>query len=785
MFKTNLKIAWRNLIKDRQFTFLNVLGLSAGLACSLLIFLWVNDELKFDHFFSNNERLYQLMERQTTNGITGTSDGSSGPLSEAIAQQMPEVEYSTPLASPGWFPKFTLSANDKIIKASGQYAGKDYFSVFSFKLLDGNKENVLANKNSIVISDELAKKLFGTAENITGKPIRFQQSEIFYVSGVFEKTPYHSSQQFDFVLPWDYFKSVQDWVTNWNNVGPQNFVLLKKGADINAFNKKIAGVIAAHGGNASRVAFATPFSDVYLHNNVGVNSASSGRIQYVKMFSLIALFILLIACINFMNLSTAKASRRMKEVGIKKVVGADRKQLIFQFLSESVLLTLIAMMFAVLLATLFLPVFNGITGKEIMLHYDTETIFIFIGIVLFTGLLAGSYPALYLSKFNPHAILKGKLNSSFSEMISRKGLVVFQFTLSSILIIAVIIIYQQIQFIQNTDPGYKKDNVIRIDAEGKILGTEQEFANELKNIPGVESASYTFTNIVGHTFGDWGLSWEGKNPNESVYFEVFGGGYDFIKTMGMHILSGRAFSKDFGADTSNIILNEAAVKVMNLKDPVGKTVQLYRHPMQIIGVVKDFHFESMHEMVKPSYILLQPHGGKIVARINAAHEKETIAAIQHLYESYNPNFPFTFIFLDEVYQKQYVSETRVSVLSKYFAGLAILISCLGLFGLAAFTAQKRRKEIGIRKVIGASVSSITTMLSADFLKLILLSLLIAFPVSWWLMDNWLQGFAYRIRITPIVFLVAGGSIILITLCTIGFQSVKAAIANPVTSLRSE
>ena len=785
MLKTNLKIAWRNLIKDKQFTFLNVLGLSAGLACSLLIFLWVNDELKFDHFFESNERLYQLMEKQTTNGVVGISDGSSGPLSEAVAQQMPEVEYATPLAPPGWFPKFTLSANDKIIKASGQYAGKDYFNVFSFKLLDGNKDNVLTNKNSIVISDELAKKLFGTAENITGKPVRFQQSEIFYVSGVFEKTPTHSSQQFDFVLPWDYFKSVQDWVTNWNNVGPQNFAMLKKGADINAFNKKIAGIIAAHGGNESRVALATKFSDVYLHNNVGVNSGSSGRIQYVKMFSLIALFILVIACINFMNLSTAKASKRMKEVGIKKVVGADRKQLIFQFLSESVLLTLVAMLFAILIASLFLPVFNGITGKEISLHFDTETVFVFIGIVLFTGLLAGSYPALYLSKFNPLAILKGKLHSSFTEMISRKGLVVFQFTLSSILIIAVIIIYQQIQFIQSTDPGYNKDNIVRIDAEGKIQGTEQEFVNELKNIPGVTSASYTFTNVVGHTFGDYGLSWEGKNPNESVYFEVFGGGYDFIKTMDMHILSGRGFTKTFGADTANIILNEAAVRAMNLKNPVGKIVHLYVHPMQVIGVVKDFHFESMHETIKPSYFLLQPHGGKILARISAAHQKETIAAIQHLYESYNPGFPFTFNFLDEAYQKQYDNETRVSTLSKYFAGLAIIISCLGLFGLAAFTAQKRRKEIGIRKVIGASVSSITTMLSTDFLKLILLSLLIAFPISWWLMNNWLQGFAYRTPVTPFVFLIAGASIILITLCTIGFQSIKAATANPVTSLRSE
>ena len=355
---------------------------------------------------------------------------------------------------------------------------------------------------------------------------------------------------------------------------------------------------------------------------------------------------------------------------------------------------------------------------------------------------------------------------------------------SSVLIVAVIIIYQQIQFIQAVNPGFNKDNVIRIDAEGRIAGTEQTFANELKNIPGVVNASYTFANIIGHTFGDYGLDWTGKGPDEKVYFEVFGGGYDLIKTLGMNIVDGRGFSRDFGADTANIILNEAAVKMMNLKNPVGKTVQLYEHPMQVIGVVKDFHFESLHEAVKPSYILLQPHGGKIVARIGATGQRKIIAAVQHLYEKYNPGFPFIFNFLNEAYQKQYDAETRVAVLSRYFAGLAIIISCLGLFGLAAFTAQKRRKEIGIRKVIGASVGNITTMLSKDFLKLILLSLLISFPVSWWLMNDWLRGFAYRISITPQVFVVAGLSVMLITILTISYQSVKAAMTNPAKSLKT-
>ncbi len=785
MFRTNLKIAWRNLIKDKQFTLLNVTGLAAGLACTLLIFLWVDDELSYDHIFAKNDQIFQLMERSASEGKTSISDGSSGLLAEAVKNKFPEVEYATPLAGPGWYPPFTLSNAEKNIKAVGQYAGQDYFNIFSFPLLEGDKNTVLAEKNGIAISDELAKKLFGTTTGVTGKTIRLQHETDFVVRAVFEKPRVHSSQQFDFVLSWAYFKTIQNWVTEWGNIGPSNFVLLKKGTDINAFNKKISGIIIANTNNPGRVAFATKFSDVYLHNNVGNNSGSTGRITYVRMFSLIAFFILVVACINFMNLSTAKAARRLKEVGIKKVIGASRRQLILQFLSESVLLTLTSMMVAIIIVLLLLPAFNQLTGKQISLQFDTRLILSVIGIILFTGFIAGSYPALYLSKFNPLAVLKGKLPSSFAEIVSRKGLVVFQFTLSSVLIIAVIIIYQQMQYIQTTDPGFNKDNLMRIDAEGKLAGHEQQFAAALKNIPGVANASYTFTNMIGHTYGDYGLSWPGKDPNKDVYFEVFGGGADFVSTMGMHIMEGRGFSREFGTDTAAIILNEAAVKVMNLKQPVSQTIQLYRHPMQVIGVVKDFHFESMHEAVKPSYILLQPGGGKIIARINSSGQRQALGAIQQLYEKENPGFTFSFSFLDEAYQRQYTSETKVSTLSKYFAGLAIIISCLGLFGLAAFTAQKRRKEIGIRKVIGASVGSITAMLSGDFLKLISLSLFIAFPVSWWLMEQWLQSFAYRTKVTPFVFVLAGASVIIVTIITIGFQSVKAALLNPVKSLRAD
>ncbi|HVX26539.1 MAG TPA: FtsX-like permease family protein, partial [Parafilimonas sp.] len=583
----------------------------------------------------------------------------------------------------------------------------------------------------------------------------------------------------------DYLKTKQPWVADWGSTGPLNYVLLQQGTNINTFNNNVKNIIHKNYDDTSRKVTAIKFSDIYLHNNYNGDAQSGARIEYVKLFTALALFILVIACINFMNLSTAKASRRFKEVGIKKVVGAERKQLIFQFLSESILLTVFAMVFAIMIAILLLPAFNQITGKNISLHFTWQMITAVICIALITGFIAGSYPALYLSKFNPLSILKGNLNTSTAELLSRKGLVVFQFTLSTILIIAVFIIYQQIQFIQNADPGYNKNNILRITSEGNIAAKQDVFISELKKIPGVKNASASDHRLVGHNFASGGLEWPGEEPNEGFMFEKFGVQYGFIETMGMHIKEGRSFSKDYSSDSSNIIINEATAKAMHLKNPVGTTVKYFGHDAQIIGVVKDFHFESMHEAIKPSVIDIVPHCKTIVASIQGNNQKATINAIQHLYESFNPGFPFTFNFLDEAYQQQYESETRVSVLSKYFAGLAIIISCLGLFGLAAFTAQKRRKEIGIRKVVGASVSSITTMLSKDFLKLIFFSLLIAFPVSWWLMNNWLQSFAYRINITPWIFIVTGFLVIIITLLTISFQSIKAAIANPVKSLRTE
>jgi putative ABC transport system permease protein len=788
MIRNYFKIAWRNLVKDKQFTLLNVVGLSAGIACTLLIYLWVHDEVSYDKFFENDSQVYQVMEHRKGGENQGLTDESSGLVSEVLKVQNPEVLYAAAVAPADWYQKFTLSSGDKNIKAWGQYAGKDYFNIFSFKMLDGERGKVLNDKNSIVISDELAKKLFNTSQNAIGKAIKFQHDKDFFVSGVFEKLPVHSSQQFDFVLSFDYLADVQGWVKTWNNGGPHNFILLKKGTDVNSFNKRIAGIVTKNSGDTTRSAFAMKFSDNYLQNTFNHGARVGGRYEYVKLFSLIAIFILVIACINFMNLSTAKASGRMKEVGIKKVVGAERSQLIIQFLSESLLMAIFTMIVAIVVAWLLLPQFNLLTGKNIKMQFDLPLVAVLIGITLFTGLLSGSYPALYLSKFKPLAILKGKLKSSFAELVARKGLVVFQFTLSAMLIVAVLVVYRQIQFIQSTKLGYNKDNVIRIDSEGKLQGNEDDFTTALKTIPGVVNASFTQHNLIGRNFGSADLSWEGKNPRQNVYFEGMWAGYNFIKTMDMEMAAGRYFTKGFGDDNNKIIINETAAKATNLKNPIGKTIKWGDTPFQVIGVVKDFHFESLHDVVKPTFILLGQGINpwfKIMIRIKGSQQKETIAQIQKMYESYNPGFPFTYNYLDEAYQKQYETETRVSVLAGYFSALAIIISCLGLFGLVAFTAQKRQKEIGIRKVIGASVNNITIMLTKDFLKLVVIAVVVAFPLSWWAMHQWLQGFAYRIDIGAGVFFIAIVSIVVITLLTVSFQAIKAAIANPVKSLRSE
>jgi len=792
MFKNYFKIAWRNIIKDKQFSLLNLIGLSTGLACALLIWLWISDELNMDKYNPNDERLYQVMQNiKEDNGIE-TTEYTAGLLANAIKAEMPEVEQATTVVPASWFSgKGIISFDDQGLQAGSQFVSKDYFNIFSCDFLEGSKNTISTDKHSVAISDELAMRLFHSTKNVVGKTINWNLHEFsgpYLITGIFKKNPVNASERFDVLFNFDLFVEKRPGMLKWGNSDPKTYLLLKKGTDIPAFNKKIKNFIDTKEQRSGKTLFIRRFSDQYLYAQYKDGVWVGGRIEYVRLFAIIASFLLAIACINFMNLSTAKAAVRIKETGIRKSMGAGRGTLIIQYLGESVLMSFLSLFFAIVLIILLLPAFNSITGKVLIVHFSATLIFSVLCITLFTGFIAGSYPALYISGFKPALVLKGKLKTFESELWVRKGLVVFQFTLSVIAIVAVITVYRQMNFIQTKNLGYNRDNVIDFTiplANDSIsLNSAISFVNEIKNISGVVSAGSHSHNLLGDHGGIGGFEWKGKAPLKDITFANLEIGNGFLQTMDIKIKEGRSFS-DNASQNNEIIFNESAIKAMGIKDPVGKKVMYWGMMPTIVGVAEDFNFESLYQTVKPCFFRIFPVGPNIAVRIKAGTEKQTIAQIQKLFTSFHKGLSFDYTFLDEQYQALYSSEERVAILSKYFAGFAIVISCLGLFGLAAFTAQKRKKEIGVRKVIGASVVNITTMLSKDFLKLVIIALLVAFPVSWWLMNSWLQGFAYRIPVRLSVFLIAGILVLLITIITISFQSIKAAIANPVKALRTE
>jgi ABC-type antimicrobial peptide transport system permease subunit len=802
MIKSYIKIAWRNLIKDKQFTILNLLGLSTGLACTLLIFLWINDELYVDKFNEKDSRLYQILKTApNSDGTVSTFDGAQGLLAEELAKAYPEIEYAVPVRKERQLG--ILSVDDKNIKASWQFAGKDLFNIFSYRLIEGNKNNPISDKYGVLISDKLAKKLFNTTSNLIGKTITWSPGGQFIgsytISGVFEAPPSNATDQFDLVFNYSLYAEKEMGtmgdIENWGSNSVRTYLLLKKGTDIEKFSAKIKdftktkiksipnseGLLKWEGDLLLQ-----QYSDRYLYNRYDNGKITGGRIEYVNLFSIIAIFILVIACINFMNLSTAKAAGRMKEVGIRKVVGASRKLLVMQYIGESVLMSFIAIIIAIILVSLFLPSFKIITGKDISLDFNPGFILTLTGIALISGVIAGSYPALYLSGFKPVAVLKGKLKTSAGESFIRKGLVIFQFTISVILIVSVLVVYRQMKLVQTTNLGYSKDNVIKFTAEGKLHNNEETFINEVKKIPGVMNASGMNGNFVGQAgHGGGGIDWEGKDRNLGIEYYGVSGDYNFMEILGLKMAEGRTFSAQFGSDSNSVIFNQAAIAAMGIKDPVGKVVSLWGRKKQIIGIVTDYHFESMYKKVGPAFIEYDPENEFILLKLKAGSEQETISKLEKFYKDFNQGLTFDYKFLDDEYQAMYSSEQKVAILSRYFAAIAIIISCLGLFGLSAFTAQKRQKEIGIRKVVGATVSGIAIMLSKDFLKLVLLSILIAFPIAWIITHQWLQNFAYRINIGAGIFFIAAAAIIIVTLLTISFQSVKAAVLNPVKSLRAE
>lgn len=786
MFKNYLKLAWRGLKKDRQSSLLNLVGLSTGLACALFIYLWVTDEWQVDKFNEKDSQVFRVMENRIKSGGIWTSPTTSGPMAAAMKADFPEVLYAV-AEWPDW--KYTISVGENDIRSAGKYSGKDFFNIFSYPLIRGNRAQVLADNNSIVLSEPLAMKLFNTTD-IVGRTVELDHAEQCTVSGVFKAPPANATEQFDFVLPIDKQFTQKKWIKSWGNTGAHTRILLREGTDVEAFNRKLAGFVKAktNGETKHRTPFVQRYSENYLYGTYENGVVTGGRITYVKLFIIIGIFILIIASINFMNLSTAKAAKRMKEIGIKKVAGASRGSLVMQYMGESVLLSCMALVLALLMVALLLPSFNVITGKQLVMPFHLKPALVFLLIAVITGLLAGSYPALYLSGFKPVTVLKGRLVNPIGELLIRKGLVVFQFTISAVLVVSVLVVYKQIKFVQNKNLGYKKDNVITFQREGKLSTEEhlETFLEQVRKVPGVVNAAFIAHDMTGHNSGTSGLKWPGRDPEDRTEFENVAVSYGTLETMNFEMKEGRAFSKDFGADSNAIIFNEAGIKYMGLKEPLGKTVELWGEKRHIIGVVKDFHFESLHEEVKPLFFRLNPGATYQAAiKLQDGREKETLAGLDKLYSSFNPGFSFNYKFLDEGYRRMYAAENRISVLSRYFAGLAILISCLGLFGLAAYTAQRRQKEIGVRKVVGASIGNVVVMLSRDFLKLVFISVLIAFPLAWWITGQWLEGFVYHITPGAGTFLVAGGAMLLITCITISYQALKAALANPVVSLRTE
>ncbi|MEO9869610.1 ABC transporter permease [Ekhidna sp.] len=783
MFKHNLLITFRSFKRYKSSFFINLIGLSTGLACTLLIYLWVNDELSIDKFHETDLRLFSVMGNFKSSEGINTWNGMPPPLSKALKEEFPEIDKAVSTTDPKWHIVFNLSTEIKKLKAVGKYASEDYFHLFSYELLKGNQNQILSDPNSITISSQLAKRLFKTEDDAIGKTIEWatpSQNGASIITGIFKAPPRNSTDQFDFLLPFEIYQKEQH--ANWYAPISVAYVLLKKEANVQAVNQRISDFMQSKVADSKINLFLKPYSESYLYGNYENGVLSGGRIQYVKLFSIIALFILIIACINFMNLSTARASRRIKELGVKKASGASRGNLIVQYLSESILMTLVSLIVAGLIVFILMPQFNSITDKQLVVSFDFNLIISALIVALAAGLISGSYPAFYLSGFNPIMVLKGNFKSSVGETLLRKGLVIFQFSISIILIVSVIVVLKQIEFVQNKNLGYNKENVLLFESNGKISESFDTFINEMKKVPGVENASGMTNGMFLAPGGE--LEWNGTETSSS--FSRFIVHYDFIETLGLTVKEGRSFSREYTGD-ANIMINESAARLMNLEDPIGATLKFWGNDVKIIGIVEDFHFQSLHENIGPLFFHLAPtqYLSSIVIRLKPGDQQYAISQLEDFYSEFNPGYELNYRFLESEYQYLYESENKVSELSKYFAGIAILISCLGLFGLASFTAEKRIKEIGIRKILGSSVFQIVKMLSGDFTRMVLIAIIIALPISYFIARNWLQGFAFSIELEWWFFIGAGSVALLISWITVGYQTLKAAKTNPANTLKYE
>lgn len=789
MFKNYLKIAWRNLIRNKGYFSINVLGLAIALTVSFLMLLWVQDEYSKDKFHVKDDQLFRVKRTiPLEEGVLDVYAGISYPFLRAAKEQLPEIEKFITLAR-SFEDNLRLENID--FRASGTFANADFFSSFSYPILLGDITQLDEKPEALAISESLAKRFWGSewSKKAIGSNVTILDNGDFTVEAVYKDFPKSSSIQNDFYYSFEKYLKDNEWMLEWSNNGIQGAFLLRPDADPQEVSSKLNKLFQDNiKGELKEGCFIQKFSDDYLYNQFDEKAqVSGGRIRYVRIFTIAAIFLLIISCINFVNLSTAHATKRAGEIGVRKVIGAKRNNLMGQFLTETTLITGISFLIAYIFTLLLLPSVNSLAEKQLALNFTEPLIWLGIFVVFVcTTLLSGFYPALVISSFRPIAALKGQGQEQKNTISLRKSLVVLQFGLTCLLIVAALTVRLQIEYINQKDLGIAKEQLVSIHQDKVLTDKYEVLRNELLASNAIEDVTLAGPSPLNMVASSSGVSWPGKTLEQgNIEFSLLWTAHNFIDVFDVPLKEG-SYYREGSTDTLNIVLNEKAVEIMGIKDPIGKSIQLWRKPRQIIGVLKDFHNRSLYEPIQPAVFLLDPNNaGMMFVKLEAGKTKEALASLQTVFTKTLPDLPLHHNFVDEQYAAAYKSENLTGTLAYYFAIISILISCLGLFGLATFMAKQRTKEIGIRKVLGASVGSIIALISKDLMKLIVLAVLIASPIAYYFMNTWLQGFAYKIQIHWSVFVVTGGFAILITLLTVGWQSIKSANADPVKSLRTE
>lgn len=789
MFKLNLKIALRNLWKNKTSSLINVIGLAIGLAACLMLLVYVSYEWNFDRQAKNADRTYTVINniKDEKGGIVATFEGSATALAPAIKQQIPEVSY---ISRTNYYDVGLLSNGDKAFRKSFRYAEPDIFEIYDFKFTEGSAANALNDINSIILTESTAKLLFGTS-NALNKAVRYDNKTDLKVTGIIKDLPYNSSFNPDFILPWAFYASTNRSVKNidWNNFSFITLLVLKPGADADLTNKKINALVSRNVKTPMQSYFIFSLNDLYLRGNFENGKSVGGNIEKIWLFMGLAIGILLIACINFMNLATAKSEKRAKEVAIKKTIGANRSSLVIQFLTESLILTLIAAILAIMLAELLLPSFNNLLNTRLSINYlNIYSWLSVLAAALITGLVAGSYPAFYLSSFNPIQNLRRFTSNRFFDFNLRQLLVVGQFCFSIILIVGTLVIYQQVEYAKNKSLGFDKDVLVEMPQQGLLKEKYNLLKDKLIKAGAVESITQLSIGLShsGASFSD--LSWPGMMEKENkIPFNRIATSYDFIKTSGIKLASGRDFSEKYASDSNAVLLSSAALKIMGLKSPIGERIKIFGETYNVIGVFDDFVWDTPFKSNDPMIVYFKKeYLGNITMRLNAKNDlEESINKITKVTKELNPAYPVEIAFLSSIYNEKFESEQRLGVLSNLFGGLAIFVSCLGLYGLVTYSAEQRTKEFGVRKVLGATIFNLMQLLSLSFVKMIVISIVIAVPLSYYLMNKWLMNFEFRTEISWWIIPLAGFGTLLMALITVSFQAYKSANANPVKALKYE